>query len=483
MIPFSFDSLTRSAHLELPHRTDAADVAKAVQDSFELHLRQTPPAREAESSSPSGVEREEPETVEERDSAASDASSDEPVRGDTGDAPSSESATSEDDRRSEQEQSDEASEEAEQTADEHVVVAVAQNVEKATDGVVQVAIEEAIADEATAVDGQDSQQDDAASQRAAETVDEVDAVDEVDSTTEATDADTEETQQTQVRERNQLQAADRNTADLSVEGQPQVSADDTEATDDAPGADAAKESGEPSRQARESRAIFETTDQDSQPADVAPRTTEDELSAEVGDEESTWARRRTESSNAETPRTHRVAGEGVATDAPSRFAQTLSARGTERADRGLQITSADQRRFVDRIAKAVHTAEGRGGTLRLRLSPPELGSLRLEVKLLNGVMSAKVEAETPLARSLLLDSLPVLRERLEEQGVRVEQFDVDLLDRQNTKTPDGLEQQRRQREDGAEESDAHSSTEEAAEKLPESQSHFPTGDGQLNVMI
>ena len=41
-------------------------------------------------------------------------------------------------------------------------------------------------------------------------------------------------------------------------------------------------------------------------------------------------------------------------------------------------------------------------------------------------MSAQVEAETAAARSVLLDNLPVLRERLAEQEIRIEKFDVDV---------------------------------------------------------
>jgi flagellar hook-length control protein FliK len=44
----------------------------------------------------------------------------------------------------------------------------------------------------------------------------------------------------------------------------------------------------------------------------------------------------------------------------------------------------------------------------------------------NGVMAVKLEAETPAARNALLDNLPALRERLAEQNIRVEKFDVDI---------------------------------------------------------
>jgi flagellar hook-length control protein FliK len=93
----------------------------------------------------------------------------------------------------------------------------------------------------------------------------------------------------------------------------------------------------------------------------------------------------------------------------------------------------DRVRFVQRVARAFQTMGDRSGSVRLRLSPPELGSLRLEIAVRNGAMSARVEAETPAARNLLLDNLPALRERLAQQDIKVERFNVDLMDQ----SPDG----------------------------------------------
>ena len=84
----------------------------------------------------------------------------------------------------------------------------------------------------------------------------------------------------------------------------------------------------------------------------------------------------------------------------------------------------------------MHAANERGGPLRLRLSPPELGALQLELRVRDGVMTARVTAETEAARTLLLDSLPDLRERLALQDVRLDRFDVDLRDSGQDRTPD-----------------------------------------------
>jgi flagellar hook-length control protein FliK len=86
----------------------------------------------------------------------------------------------------------------------------------------------------------------------------------------------------------------------------------------------------------------------------------------------------------------------------------------------------DPARFVGRVAKAFHTAQERGGTLQIRLSPPELGAMRLELSVKDGVMTASLETENASARRVLLEHLPALRDRLAEQNIRIERFDVDV---------------------------------------------------------
>jgi flagellar hook-length control protein FliK len=89
-------------------------------------------------------------------------------------------------------------------------------------------------------------------------------------------------------------------------------------------------------------------------------------------------------------------------------------------------TRIDPARFVGRVAKALQTANERGGPLQLRLSPPELGAMRIELTVKEGVMTANLETENAAAKRVLLEHLPALRERLAEQNIRVERFDVDV---------------------------------------------------------
>jgi flagellar hook-length control protein FliK len=115
--------------------------------------------------------------------------------------------------------------------------------------------------------------------------------------------------------------------------------------------------------------------------------------------------------------------------AAERGGEAMPTRSTPPSDSPSQLSPADQSRLVERVARAMQAAPERGNTLRLRLRPPELGTLQVEVRVEKGVLTARLEAETSAARHVLLENLPQLRERLIEQGVRLEQFEVNVSSR------------------------------------------------------
>ena len=145
----------------------------------------------------------------------------------------------------------------------------------------------------------------------------------------------------------------------------------------------------------------------------------------------------------------------------------------------------DRARFVQRVAGAFRALNEHNHTLRLKLSPPELGSLRIEITVRNGQMSARLEAETPEARNLLLDHLPALRERLAGQEIKIQQFHVEVADRQ----PGGGTFHTGQEESRRREARAASSGGPARGKPAVSavetvrDSRLVGGDGRLNVIV
>jgi flagellar hook-length control protein FliK len=65
-----------------------------------------------------------------------------------------------------------------------------------------------------------------------------------------------------------------------------------------------------------------------------------------------------------------------------------------------------------------------GGSMSIRLDPPELGALQITVKMENGVMSASFQTSNEQATRLLSHSLSQLKTALETQGISVDRLHV-----------------------------------------------------------
>lgn len=65
-----------------------------------------------------------------------------------------------------------------------------------------------------------------------------------------------------------------------------------------------------------------------------------------------------------------------------------------------------------------------GGTMQIRLDPPELGAMQVRVEMHNGVMTASFETSNDQATRLLSHTLGGLRAALEAQGVSVQKLQV-----------------------------------------------------------
>ena len=57
-------------------------------------------------------------------------------------------------------------------------------------------------------------------------------------------------------------------------------------------------------------------------------------------------------------------------------------------------------------------------------------------------MTAHVQAETDTARNMLLDHLPQLRERLADHNIKIDHFDVELMNQSKGGTPQNFAGQR-----------------------------------------
>jgi len=66
----------------------------------------------------------------------------------------------------------------------------------------------------------------------------------------------------------------------------------------------------------------------------------------------------------------------------------------------------------------------RGGTMQIRLEPPELGAMQIRVELRDGVLSASFQTSNDTATRLLSHSLGDLKAALESQGLSVHKLHV-----------------------------------------------------------
>jgi flagellar hook-length control protein FliK len=84
-----------------------------------------------------------------------------------------------------------------------------------------------------------------------------------------------------------------------------------------------------------------------------------------------------------------------------------------------------ERAEFDQMVRSIRLQMGgRRSTARLRLEPPELGRVRIDVRVDGDAVRVDVQAETEAARHRLVDRAEMLKAGLAEHGIRVERFEV-----------------------------------------------------------
>ncbi len=97
----------------------------------------------------------------------------------------------------------------------------------------------------------------------------------------------------------------------------------------------------------------------------------------------------------------------------------------------IDLTQQEKIRLIQRVTRSFTRLGVDGGQINLRLHPPQLGSLNVQVRLEGRSMTAKLTTETSAARDAIIESLPVLKNRLAEQGFEISQFLVDVATNDN----------------------------------------------------
>jgi len=82
---------------------------------------------------------------------------------------------------------------------------------------------------------------------------------------------------------------------------------------------------------------------------------------------------------------------------------------------------------MGRLTRGLSSAiNQRGGSVTLRLTPPDLGLVRIDMAVRDGVVSAKFTAQSESVRNLLMDQMGQLRQALDRQGLSVDKIEVQV---------------------------------------------------------
>jgi flagellar hook-length control protein FliK len=102
---------------------------------------------------------------------------------------------------------------------------------------------------------------------------------------------------------------------------------------------------------------------------------------------------------------------------------------TELPQPTLPDAAADQaQQNVARIARGLQNAlSQQGGSVTLRLTPPEMGTVRIQLQIQGATVNAQFHAESDAARTMLTNQISQLRHALEAQGLTVDRLNVQSM--------------------------------------------------------
>jgi flagellar hook-length control protein FliK len=91
-----------------------------------------------------------------------------------------------------------------------------------------------------------------------------------------------------------------------------------------------------------------------------------------------------------------------------------------------QLDVSAEGEWLDSLAKDIARTAGEGGTLRFKLNPENLGSLRVEITSQANGSAIRLTADTDAARALIADAQTKLVAEARANGVRISETHVDL---------------------------------------------------------
>jgi flagellar hook-length control protein FliK len=114
----------------------------------------------------------------------------------------------------------------------------------------------------------------------------------------------------------------------------------------------------------------------------------------------------------------------VATSPVESEASDAAPRASAQRETG-KTSEQPARSSFERLVQSIRTSMGaRESQARIRLDPPELGHVRIDLKVTGGRVALRLETETHEARALLSSRLDELRSALAQHGLTVDRVEM-----------------------------------------------------------
>ncbi len=156
------------------------------------------------------------------------------------------------------------------------------------------------------------------------------------------------------------------------------------------------------------------------------------------------------------------------------------------APKVMQLPSGQQMvesQLVDQVVTHLAgSVDGESGRMRLRLHPAELGSVRLDLIVDGDRLRAHLQTQTQQVQEVLDRHLPQLREALQQQGLKIDEFRVDVQTDQDRAAEQGFAS-KQQHEDLSEESSWRENDLQQAEVNIPLQQLMQNADGGISLRV
>jgi flagellar hook-length control protein FliK len=164
-------------------------------------------------------------------------------------------------------------------------------------------------------------------------------------------------------------------------------------------------------------------DQIGQTADAPSQSTAKSVESAVAHVQSVAAR--VQQSSTLTPNQAGTRGSTQAIESTTSTRSDASPKADPTDNKGNTAETVSRIKLIQRVSKAFQHLGPEGGTIRLRLAPAEMGSIRVEMRINQRKVQARVVAETEAASAALREHLPDLRARIESFGMQVERLEIE----------------------------------------------------------